>query len=305
MSTWITVGASRPSDRPRSETRPSSNTASPTTASRTSPPPSPSPPRVRSRTRSCPTCAGWPGSGSRTPSPRTTGSVAAWPSPRAAWWTRYSPGRRGPNTIPSPPSCRSTRRRDDPGAPQEVTLGLHRRARRLLGPLRVAAGPDPEGRARDLRGPPARARRPLPANSGPRGPEFARSRHGLRRVRCGPRPAEEPHALSGLRVRGRRRGRPLPGGARRKALGLPKDPARRRLFTREVRIERGPPPLRTQPAATTWQPPDRPRTPLRSRAPGVLAPRRAAGAPPRTDNRHPPGARVYDTPRPRRRPRRL
>src|SRR5918995_3283209 len=138
----------------------------------------------------------------------TRGWQGASLSPKGGSSITSSPAIRAWSTIISPPSCRSTRRQDDTGTPRALAYGLYRRARRVLGALRVAAGPHPEGRTGDIRGPTARAGRVLLARPQARRGERPGARYGLRWPRRCPHPPQEPHALTGdRRGYGRHRGR--------------------------------------------------------------------------------------------------
>src|SRR5918994_1240619 len=120
-------------------------------------------------------------------------------SPKDGLLIPSSPAIRAWSTTSSPPSCRSTRRQDDLGTPRALALELYRRARRVLGALRVAAGPHPEGRTGDIRGPTARAGRVLLARPQARRGERPGARYGLRWLGRCPHPPQEPHALTGDR----------------------------------------------------------------------------------------------------------
>src|SRR3712207_229833 len=94
----------------------------------------------------------------------TRGWQGASLSPKDGSLIPSSPAIRAWSTTSSPLSYHSTRKQDDTGTPRALALKLYSRARRVLGALRVAAGPHPEERTGDLRDPTARAGRVLPAH---------------------------------------------------------------------------------------------------------------------------------------------
>src|SRR5215210_4299320 len=100
-------------------------------------------------------------------------------SPRGGSWIPSSPAPRVRSITSSPQSCRSTRRHDDFRTPRTLALGLYRGARRVLWTVRVAPGPDPEGRAGDFRGPTARAGGVVPEFEGAGSHERPGARHGF------------------------------------------------------------------------------------------------------------------------------
>ena len=131
-----------------------------------------------------------------------------------------------------------------------LSLGLHRRARRLLGSLRVAARPDPQRRVGDLRDPPARAGRVLhgreernPAEGGlERDTDFAGSASALVLLKSRTLSPAIDAEIEGDEDE------PLSPEELAEAHGMLEDSSRRRTSARTFRRERGPLPFGPHPA---------------------------------------------------------